>query len=128
MDENFASHGYFSMKSEHNLLIIDAYGPWNKELFTELHQQLYVAVHKLQVNNYGLLVVLHGQALPVKEAIDYHIEFIKQGNPVAIAIDLSKCSSAGLSEDVFSYIYKESDLPHSFFNGYDIARHWQQSK
>ncbi len=124
MQSAYECHGDFKITTEHNILMIDVWGPWNQEFFTQFHQQLYIAVHQLPMDIYAVLVSMHGQALPVRDAIDNHIEFISQGNALATAIDLSGCTTAGLSKDLFGKIYTQSNLNHAFFDDKESARTW----
>ena len=124
MESGYERHGDFKIKIDKNVILIDAWGPWNQEFFTQFHRQLYLAVHQLTVDIYGALVVIHGQGLPVNDAIDDHIAFLRQGNVRALAVDLSCCSTAGLSKDVFSKIYTQSELNFEFFDDNQAAKKW----
>ena len=124
MHNRYNSHGDFKIEIDKDVIVIDAWGPWNQEFFTQFHQQLYTVVHQLTVDIYGALVVIHGQGLPVNDAIDEHIAFLSQGNVTALAVDLSCCSTAGLSQDVFSKIYTQSKLNFKFFDDNQAAKAW----
>lgn len=122
---NYSPHGKSEITVEHNLMLIEAYGSWNEEYMVQFHQQLLeAAVLLTNLNNYGIVINLHGQALITEQGIHTHIEFIKQGHTKAIAINMADCLSLGISQNILTKLYRAADIKHQFFTTHSDAKAW----
>lgn len=106
------------------MLHLVAEGPWNKEIFQSLHVDFQQAFRQIDINNYVVLVEFLGEAIMVGEVYQEHVEFIKKGNAKAIAVDLSKCTTASLSKQIFTNLYRDGGLKAGFFDNNQAARAW----
>ena len=124
----FSPHGGLDITIENNLIMIDARGPWNIEYLDQLHGQLLQAITKVDINKYGVLITLRGDAISVGDGFEYHLNFIRKGNTKAVAINLSNCTTALLSESIFSKLYQKAGVNHAFFDNSADAYQWLESQ
>lgn len=122
------SHGTAKIHLDNQIIVIEGSGPWNLEFFRHLHQQLIALRDKLAAKPYAILAKLHGNALPVAEAIELHSEFIRRGQAVAIAVVLLDCQSKALTQTIFSSIYQSGSLKHAFFEDCTEASGWLEQQ
>lgn len=121
-------HGTLDIVIDDNLILIEAQGPWNIEYLDHLHEQLLKTVAKVDVNNYAILITPKGEAISVEAGLEYHLNFIRQGNTKAVALNLAYCTTALLTESLFSKLYRAAGIKHAFFdNGLD-ARLWLEKQ
>jgi len=124
----FAPRGTLAMSTEDNIILIDAEGPWNIDYIDYLHQQLLLAVAQVDYNNFGALLTPKGEAISVEAGVEYHADFIRQGNTKAIALNLAHCTTPLLAESLFSKIYRSAGVKHAFFDNAFDARHWLEKE
>jgi hypothetical protein len=122
----FVAHGKTEIKIKDNIIIIRSIGPWNVEYFRDLHQEVIAATSQVNINNYAILLVPIGEALGVAEAIDYHVDFIKQGNAKAVAINLANSDIPNTTKNLCSKAYELSGLNYQFFSSDESATEWLQ--
>ena len=65
----FSPHGTLDIAIDNNLILIEAQGPWNIEYLDHLHAQLIVAVSKVDLDNYAILITPKGEAISVEGAV-----------------------------------------------------------
>ena len=128
MLNRFAVHGKCNISIEDSIIIIESTGPWNIEYFHQLHQNIVTAVSQVNVENYAILLVLHGEAICTHEVIKFHIDFLRQGNSKAVAVNLSQCDTPQLTKDLCCMVYKAAQLTFDFFDSNKQARIWLDSK
>jgi len=121
---SFLAHGDFQVTCEGNMLIIDAAGPWNVEFMTHAHKVLLQAAEQVDIKNYGILLTLKGEAIAIDEAAKIHMQFVKQSNTKAVAMNLAECTSKAITKIVFSKIYNYANKNHQYFNQLDDAKIW----
>ena len=124
----FPPHGKLDIKIENNLIIIEAQGPWNIEYLQYLHQQLLSSVAKVDVDNYGILISPIDDAISVKEGFEYHLNFIRHATVKAVAVNLARCTSPLMTENICRKLYGEAEINHSFFTDETAARTWLNSQ
>jgi hypothetical protein len=56
--------------------------------------------------------------------MDYHIDFLKKGNPCAVAVNLSRSNVPQSTEDLCHLAYGTAQLTHAFFTDNESALHW----
>ncbi|MGB1237948.1 MAG: hypothetical protein ACPG4U_07030 [Pseudomonadales bacterium] len=126
-----AGHGRCDITVDGDLIVLEAYGPWNKEFFIQLHTDLYYSALELRdsgCEHYGILVNMHGNALLVQDAIDYHSEFVKLAQTDAVAMDLCDCDTPGITRDIFNRIYACGSFDYAFFERPSEARIWLEQR
>ena len=124
----FSPHGTLDIAIEGNLILIDAQGPWNLEYLDSLHQQLVVAASKVDPDNYAILITPKGEAISVEAGLDFHLNFIRQGNVKAVALNLAYCTTALLTESLFTKLYRVAGIQHAFFDNSFDARLWLEKQ
>jgi len=128
MSSQFIPHGKCNIAVEDNLLIVEIEGPWNIEFIQNMHASLLKASQHVDINNYGILLILHGETLAVQEAIDYHVEFIQQVNTKALAINLAHSNIPSMTKQMCEKIYRTVNFPSQYFTDTPSAKEWLQSQ
>ncbi len=124
MATNFPVHGNFEVSIEEDILILKCQGPWNIEFFHMLHQDLISAVKQVNPSNYAVLLITAGEAIGTAEAMEYHINFLKQGNTKAVAINLACSDVPSSTENLCRIAYQAANLKHEFFLDNNKAMSW----
>jgi hypothetical protein len=128
MSDKFIVHGNVSISIDENILVIECTGPWNKEYFHHLHQELLAEVQKIDITNYAILLIPYGEAIATHESLEYHIEFIRQGNTKAVAINLSHCETPNSTRNLCCSVYDATQLTYDFFDSNKQAKTWLRAK
>ena len=121
-------HGELTIQINHNIMEITAIGPWNMEFFDMLHRELIRSFQQLQQCPYATLLTPVAETLAVSEAVDYHIQFLKQAKTTAVAIVLSESEFASSTQRLCHDVYRRAGLTHAFFDDTDSARQWLQQQ
>ena len=124
----YENNSSLELTIEDNLILIEAQGPWNIQYLAYLHKQLIWAVKQVDQRNYGVLLTLKGEAITVEEGLEYHLNFIRKSNTKAIALNLGYCTTALLTENLFSNIYRAAGFNHAFFDNAFDARFWLEKQ
>ena len=122
--KKFKSHGKCDINIKGNIIVVDAQGPWNLEFVEQLHQDLTVAVKKVNNHQYFVLIRPYGEALVVNEGIDYHIHFIKNSHVSAVALNLQHTSTKSITKNLFEKVYQTAGIEHKFFTCNNLAEQW----
>lgn len=85
----FEVHGCSNITVEGNIIVIDAQGPWNYEFMAIIHKNILDAVKHVDINNFAVLLHPIGESVPVNDAINTHVDFLKEGNTKAVAVNLT---------------------------------------
>ena len=120
----FCVHGKTKISIEENIIVIQSEGPWNNEYFKTLHQEILLAVSRLNTDHYGVLLLPIGETISVAEALDYHMDFLKQGNVKAIAINLENSHIPNTTERLCRKVYEQIGINFQFFSSNDSAKEW----
>ncbi len=121
---NFAIHGKCNIEIDNNIIVLHAEGPWNMEFFQQLHLDLIQASKQVIHAPYAILLQPIGEAIPVNEVIDFHINFIKQGKATAVAVNLEYCHSSFMTQQMCERVYSTAGIKHAFFNSRASALSW----
>jgi len=124
----FSAHGKTHICIEGNIIIIECVGPWNIEYFKELHSEIIEAVQKVDRDNYAFLLIPRGEAICTHETIDFHIDFIRQGNNKAVAVNLSQSEVPNTTESICRTAYQGAGLTFKFFDCNEQAKTWLMTK
>lgn len=117
-------HGQCEMEVRGNKIVVDATGPWNVEFTDVLHQQLAENVAKVADKKYGILLVIHGEALAGEDVVQAHINFVKHGQVTAVAISLQYCDTCLISKTLFTRTYSACGIKHAFFDTEQEGMAW----
>ncbi len=120
----FSAHGKTNLNVVENIIILECEGPWNIEFFHLLHRQIYQAIKQCSPNNYGVLLIPLGETIGTPDTMDYHIKFLKRGNPCAVAVNLSRSKVPQSTKDLCHLAYATAQLPHAFFTDNESALKW----
>jgi hypothetical protein len=121
---HFSAHGKTTLKIIDNIIILECEGPWNIEFFHILHQQIYQAVQQCSSGNYSVLLIPIGETIGTPDTMDYHIKFLKKGNPSAIAVNLSRSDIPQSTKNLCRLAYQTAELTYDFFMDNESAIHW----
>lgn len=124
MTINFPAHGNVKVSIEDNIIILECEGPWNIEFFHILHQDIVSAIKQVGHSNYGVLLIPIGEAIGTAETMDYHIDFLKQGNTKAVAVNLALSDVPVSTENICRIAYQAAKRKHEFFLDNDTAKLW----
>ena len=121
---NLSSHGKHNIWLDNNIVYVESTGPWNMEYFQQLHLEMPKLIAQIPNQRYVVCLTLIGDAIPVKEAIAFHTEYVKTRSVLAIALDMSKCTSEVITQKILSDIYRCANIQHQFFEDSDTAKAW----
>jgi hypothetical protein len=124
MVATFIAHGKTEIIIEGNIIVIRCIGPWNIEYFHRLHQDIINAVSQVDIHNYAVLLIPLNEAICVAEAIDYHVDFLKQGNAKAIAVNLIGSDVPNITKELCQKAYEQAGLNYQFFYSDESAKAW----
>lgn len=117
----FKQHGKSSITLNAPVLEIQLTGPFNLEFFEQLHAELREYSPEASPL---VLLMLSGETLMDKQALNSHIEFWQQYNIKAVAVCLESCASLIVTQCVFEHIFEEAMTFHRFFQQNTEARTW----
>lgn len=120
----YSIHGTCRITCENNIVKINAEGPWNTEYFDYLHQELIKCSDQINLDNYGAILNLAGEAIVVNGAFEKHLKFLKQLTIKAIAINLSDCITVNITKKMLDHGYGRAKIKHEFFYTEKDATHW----
>lgn len=128
MFEKFKMHGDVNLNWQGKTLEINTTGPWNSEFFIHLHEQLINMVRKQQITDFDVLLNIHGEALPTPDAQAAHIEFLKASSAKAVAVNLERCVTKSMTQQVCDHVYPAAGLIHQCFDNKTQAIQWLNAK
>lgn len=124
MKPSFNAHGKFNIQASEHILLVDLVGPWNIEFVEQLHLEVMEKIKGVNIDNFGVLLIPRGEALSVKEAINFHIAFIKQAKNKAIAVNLEFSTIPYLTQELLENIYSAAGMTYAFFSDNESAKAW----
>jgi hypothetical protein len=105
-------------------MIIKAQGPWNQQYIDCLHKDLILVSKSLDINNYGILLNLFGEALAVDSGFKKHLDFVKHAKTKAIALNLADCHTREMTKTIFTKIYDQAGISNASFTDESSAKAW----
>ncbi|EPJ51551.1 MAG: hypothetical protein OFPI_17070 [Osedax symbiont Rs2] len=124
----FIAHGEYRVDIQQNLLIVEAKGPFNKEVVKQYALEMQHAVQKMQ-SPWGQLIIMHQDSLFTPEAeklMHKSARARKLSGLYACAIVLVETTVRFAIEHQVSNIYRRADIAHDFFDCEQQARAWLQ--
>lgn len=125
--EQFCSHGESRLEVREGIVFVEVTGPCNLEFFQEMASQLYALRTQLNLWNYSALVTFKGEALFTQDGVKFFIEYLKQINPTAIALNLEYVALPKASKHILQSVYSKARTNYYFFNCRHEAKFWLQS-
>jgi hypothetical protein len=105
--KEYPAHGGLQIRVESDVIIINARGPWNLEYFSKLHHALIDAAQHVNLDNFGVLINLSGEAIAVQDGLDKHREFVGRTTTKFIAIiTSSECNLPSMTKKLFLRTYE----------------------
>jgi hypothetical protein len=123
----FSAHGTLQLSLDGPILVVEGSGPWNVE---SLNHSAIIAkpfAQQLKGKHWGVIAILHGQAVYVPEAAAGLTAVVKRdrlNGRVASAVMLDDCESPEFSKEHIANIYREAGEPFQFFSQYGDAKKW----
>lgn len=124
---NFTEHGLFEVKTENNLLLVDASGPFNDELIIKYENALESCIQSLEKSQWNQIITLHQLSLFTPEAekrlTKTLINRCSRGL-IACAVVFQNVEAESLVKAQMSRCYKNAKVKHVFSNSIDDAKKW----
>jgi len=124
MTSKFSAHGKSEISVTGRIMTIQSRGPWNIEYFTVLHNNIIIAIKDNDLKEFAVLLIPYGEAIGVYGALEYHVNFLRQGNVNAIAINLANCDTPQSTESLCRIAYEAAGFEHEFFYEDEPALAW----
>lgn len=123
----FASHGSFSIELTDKCMIVDASGPFNKEIVDEYETAIQAAMETLTSKHWGQIIRLHGMSMFTPDAENKLVETVKsrkQHGLKASAILIEDVEAKSLIIQQMSRVYEHCGVNFKFFEGLDDGLTW----
>lgn len=131
----FRAHGFMEVSVSERLNIMEAHGPFNKELVLAADQaQEQIDPHLPHAQRWGSVLVFKGSALATPDAIAAIAEIVARRSaqgirPVAIALVLAAdVEGAALMAPHYLQAYAQSGIPGAVFAEVQAASDWVLSQ
>lgn len=123
----FSAHGTLQLSLDGLILVVEGSGPWNVESLSDSGTIAKPLARQLQGKHWGVIAILHGQAVYVPEAAAELTAVVKQNRlngRVASALMVDDCESPEFTKQHIANIYREAGEPFKFFSQYSDAKEW----
>jgi len=127
---NFIEHGLFEVKIEDKLLLVDATGPFNKELLIQYENALESCIQNLEVLKWKQIITLHKLSLFTPEAEQLLTNTIinrRSRGLMACAIILKEAEGESLIKAQMSRCYNRAGVKHNFIISINDAYKWLET-
>ena len=120
------AHGKFNITTTHDLLVLDATGPFNLQHVNNLIAEMARIIPQMD-GDWGQLTIFHDDSIFVPEAFKVVKQSIKARGEhglkcVAIVLVSAQCSF--IMKQQITAIYENTSLPFAFFDSETLAKHW----
>ncbi|MGB1263296.1 MAG: hypothetical protein ACPG52_10325 [Cognaticolwellia sp.] len=120
-------HEKYSIKSQANILQVDAFGPFSDHVTEKYIDDMYGACEHFSGQPWGLLIAFYGNSVFSPEAEEALIKVnkyrVKQGL-IANASVLIDSSTADIQQLQLRRIYQACDITFYIFSDIDSAKSW----
>ena len=123
----FMEHGLFEVKIEGKLLLVDATGPFNKELLIQYEKALETCIHTLEISEWNQVIILHQLSLFTPEAEQVLTNTVinrRSRGLIACAIVLINVEGESLIKTQMSRCYDRARVKHNFTTSIYEANKW----
>ncbi|MDM7859888.1 hypothetical protein QTP81_04640 [Alteromonas sp. ASW11-36] len=123
----FASHGSFSIKVINHCMIVDARGPYNKEIVDEYESTMQTAIESLSSRCWGQIICLYGMSMFTPDAerrLAQTVENRKHMGLKASAIILVDVEAKSLVIQQMSSVYERCGVVFQFFECVEQGHAW----
>ena len=121
----YEAHGQYKLELISNILVIDAKGPFNKELMTDYHKNLKELIDEVQGKPWAVVLYLHGNSVmtpDAEEELRKAVEWRKSIGLSCVALITADCTP--LSARQFSAFYKGMSVECQAFGSKEQAMDW----
>lgn len=125
--EKFPPHGHFDVSLEDNILVIDAFGPFNEQAVHNYESKLKQILNDLEGKQWSQITIVHGFSLGTGIAEKELTESIKYRKSIgleAAAVVLENVEGLSLMKTQLGRCYVECGIPFKFFEEFSIAKNW----
>lgn len=122
----FIPHGEYRVEVQNNILLIEARGPFNKEVVTAYTADVLQALEQMEPP-WGQVIVLHQDSVFTPEAESQLAKKVAQSKAlglVASGVVILNTQIEFVIKQQLSQVYKQSDVLHNYFDAEDAARSW----
>jgi hypothetical protein len=123
----FAKHGLFEVKTEGELLIVDAMGPFNEELIIQYERALELCIKDLEVSKWNQIILLHQLSIFTPEAEKALIQSLinrRVRGLIACTVVLINIEGEFLIKAQMSRCYEQAGVKYKFMTSIDEAKEW----
>jgi len=120
-------HGLFEVKIEGKLLLVDATGPFNKELLIQYEKALDTCIRTLEVSEWNQVITLHQLSLFTPEAEQVLTNTVinrRSRGLIACAIVLMNVEGESLIKTQMSRCYDHARVKHNYTASIHDANKW----
>ena len=128
MSQNFDSHGVLDFHiQDENILVIEGFGPWNKEVFSSIPNEQIELIRSLHGSSWGVLAIVYGEAIHTPDASEMLEEIVRNDKllgRIASAIIVKDSITPIFSKDHIVSIYEAAGECVKCFEEEEIALSW----
>jgi len=124
---NFIEHGIFEVKIEDELLLVDATGPFNKELLIQYENALESCIQNLETSKWNQVITLHQLSLFTPEAEQVLTSTLINRSSrglIACAIVLNDVEGESLIKAQMGRCYDRAGVKYNFITSIHDANKW----
>ncbi len=122
-----AAHGSYQIKSDDNILLVDAHGPFNEVTTQAYVQEMYQACNNFAGKTWGILVTFYGNSIFTPDAEQAIIEITRyrmERGMIANASVIINSNTADVQQMQLRRIYQNCNLPFHVFSDIESAKNW----
>ena len=120
-------HGSFVVTRCGNVMLTQAYGPWNCECVDGLVLDYRDKSIDMHGSNWGDIVVLEGESLLIPDAeslLTERISAVRHLGLSHLALVLESSLVKSTTQNQLEAVYRQTGVDFSFFDTYEEARAW----
>ncbi len=126
----FIEHGIFEVRTEEQLLLVDATGPFNEELIISYQKSLESCIQSLQETEWNQIITLHCMSVFTPKAADALTETLinrKSRGLQRSAVVYGDVDCKVMLVEQIGRCYKKAEVGYQFFNTLEKAQEWIKS-
>jgi hypothetical protein len=123
----FKEHGLFEVKTEKNLLLVDAIGPFNDELIIKYENALESCIQCLEKSPWSQIITLHQLCLFTPDAESRLTKTLinrRSRGLIACAVVLINIEGESLVKAQMERCYNSAGVNHQFTTSTESAQKW----
>lgn len=123
----FREHGQFDIETIDNVVIVDAKGPFNKEVIPLYRQAMKDAIASFSGQKWQQIIVIRETSLftpEAEKALLKTLAYRKSLGLNASAVVMLDCDAVALTKQQLTRCYNRYDIEHDFFDSIEEAKQW----